>query len=112
MIFCFFFSSRRRHTRLHGDWSSDACSSDLVAKRSQPFEKALRRLVYTALALDRLDQHGSCLRANQRFCGFEISEGGVDHRSEERRVVKECGYGWRGKYVVKKYTKSSARSEE
>src|SRR5688500_11315353 len=25
-----FFSSRRRHTRLQGDWSSDVCSSDLV----------------------------------------------------------------------------------
>src|SRR5688500_20092072 len=28
--FYFFFSSRRRHTRLQGDWSSDVCSSDLV----------------------------------------------------------------------------------
>src|SRR5207248_7420353 len=28
--FCvFFFSSRRRHTRSYGDWSSDVCSSDL-----------------------------------------------------------------------------------
>src|SRR6266480_479634 len=26
----FFFSSRRRHTRLTCDWSSDVCSSDLV----------------------------------------------------------------------------------
>src|ERR1022692_3984955 len=25
-----FFSSRRRHTRLQGDWSSDVCSSDLL----------------------------------------------------------------------------------
>src|SRR5207248_5425982 len=30
---CFFFSSRRRHTRSYGDWSSDVCSSDL----STPF---------------------------------------------------------------------------
>src|SRR2546426_11668408 len=30
MILFFFFSSRRRHTRLQGDWSSDVCSSDLV----------------------------------------------------------------------------------
>src|SRR2546426_4682015 len=30
IYFCFFFfSSRRRHTRLQGDWSSDVCSSDL-----------------------------------------------------------------------------------
>src|SRR5437762_8366914 len=26
----FFFSSRRRHTRYIGDWSSDVCSSDLI----------------------------------------------------------------------------------
>src|SRR2546426_2226038 len=28
----FFFSSRRRHTRLQGDWSSDVCSSDLILR--------------------------------------------------------------------------------
>src|SRR5256885_8980369 len=29
-LLVFFFSSRRRHTRLQGDWSSDVCSSDLM----------------------------------------------------------------------------------
>src|SRR5256885_9811698 len=29
-VLSFFFSSRRRHTRLQGDWSSDVCSSDLL----------------------------------------------------------------------------------
>src|SRR2546430_10792526 len=28
-MWCFFFSSRRRHTRFDCDWSSDVCSSDL-----------------------------------------------------------------------------------
>src|SRR5256885_6033492 len=32
ILFMFFFSSRRRHTRLQGDWSSDVCSSDLLIK--------------------------------------------------------------------------------
>src|ERR1022692_5216015 len=32
IVFVFFFSSRRRHTRLQGDWSSDVCSSDLLTK--------------------------------------------------------------------------------
>src|SRR5256885_12885554 len=32
----FFFSSRRRHTRLQGDWSSDVCSSDLPCSRARP----------------------------------------------------------------------------
>src|SRR5690606_40867786 len=31
LVFCFFFSSRRRHTRFSRDWSSDVCSSDLHA---------------------------------------------------------------------------------
>src|SRR5256884_1191668 len=49
-ILSFFFSSRRRHTRCSRDWSSDVCSSDLVAQqvlgqtREQKQEKH-RRLV-------------------------------------------------------------------
>src|SRR5256886_12512994 len=30
LLFYFFFSSRRRHTRFDCDWSSDVCSSDLA----------------------------------------------------------------------------------
>src|SRR3989337_871419 len=29
LLCCWFFSSRRRHTRCYRDWSSDVCSSDL-----------------------------------------------------------------------------------
>src|SRR6266511_3567958 len=37
MVFIFFFSSRRRHTRFSRDWSSDVCSSDLrPADRRRP----------------------------------------------------------------------------
>src|SRR5256886_9736407 len=32
---CFFFSSRRRHTRFDCDWSSDVCSSDLATGMSR-----------------------------------------------------------------------------
>src|SRR5207245_3359705 len=35
LIFWFFFSSRRRHTRCYRDWSSDVCSSDLQ-QRGRP----------------------------------------------------------------------------
>src|SRR5256886_13531958 len=34
MQLSFFFSSRRRHTRFDCDWSSDVCSSDLIAAYS------------------------------------------------------------------------------
>src|SRR5256885_10828505 len=40
MLYVFFFSSRRRHTRLQGDWSSDVCSSDLA------IESAVRGELY------------------------------------------------------------------
>src|SRR5205085_8922192 len=33
LVFVFFFSSRRRHTRFDCDWSSDVCSSDLKPTR-------------------------------------------------------------------------------
>src|SRR6266446_8395207 len=42
-IIFFFFSSRRRHTRLQGDWSSDVCSSDLWAA-SASFDPSLALL--------------------------------------------------------------------
>src|SRR6266487_6472886 len=43
MVF-FFFSSRRRHTRWTGDWSSDVCSSDLSPpKPRRPSSIDLRR---------------------------------------------------------------------
>src|SRR6266487_6147968 len=35
-MFVFFFSSRRRHTRWTGDWSSDVCSSDLDYNQNAP----------------------------------------------------------------------------
>src|ERR1039457_2858822 len=45
VVVCFFFfSSRRGHTRLQGDWSSDVCSSDLCPRRqvNHARERALR----------------------------------------------------------------------
>src|SRR5437870_10003695 len=48
MASCFFFSSRRRHTRWPRDWSSDVCSSDLdlvaVATRHGDGHEVLLRL--------------------------------------------------------------------
>src|SRR5258706_6377019 len=49
----FFFSSRRRHTRLVSDWSSDVCSSDLY--EIQKIESALR------VRLDQLELRESDL---------------------------------------------------
>src|SRR5256885_3421176 len=40
----FFFSSRRRHTRLQGDWSSDVCSSDLAGRSTDHRLRNARRV--------------------------------------------------------------------
>src|SRR5690606_39941832 len=40
--FFFFFSSRRRHTRFSRDWSSDVCSSDLLAHAYRAYEEVGR----------------------------------------------------------------------
>src|SRR2546429_1167858 len=37
----FFFSSRRRHTRCSRDWSSDVCSSDLMARGERPIPEGV-----------------------------------------------------------------------
>src|SRR3712207_8357300 len=43
---CFFFSSRRRHTRYWRDWSSDVCSSDLAAEAEiERLERELQLLL-------------------------------------------------------------------
>src|SRR2546430_6257994 len=47
---CFFFSSRRRHTRFDCDWSSDVCSSDLAS--------SLAAELYGAVVLEQdLEDH-------------------------------------------------------
>src|SRR2546426_500313 len=60
----FFFSSRRRHTRLQGDWSSDVCSSDLGdrAVRCRHRPGAGRRL----RAIARPRAHGALLAPEHR----------------------------------------------
>src|SRR5205085_8045560 len=53
---CFFFSSRRRHTRFDCDWSSDVCSSDLAFE-----EAALQAGEHVPLAAAGLEQGGGRL---------------------------------------------------
>src|SRR2546426_7224949 len=45
----FFFSSRRRHTRLQGDWSSDVCSSDLLPRVLRRFDVTADAAPYVEL---------------------------------------------------------------
>src|SRR5690606_40344738 len=88
LVFTFFFSSRRRHTRFSRDWSSDVCSSDLRVIDGDPRDPAEnlalspdgRRAVFT--------QDGA-LKLRTVATG-ETTTLVDDGRSEERRVGKEC----------------------
>src|ERR1039457_7293955 len=57
--YAYFFSSRRRHTRLQGDWSSDVCSSDLCPRPRRPLPGRLHRRRY----LVRSEEHTSELQS-------------------------------------------------
>src|SRR5437762_8840733 len=48
--YLFFFSSRRRHTRYIGDWSSDVCSSDLHCRVVAQMTFDVYMAHYTAVA--------------------------------------------------------------
>src|SRR6266446_4891878 len=91
----FFFSSRRRHTRLQGDWSSDVCSSDLEA-RGAPAGVAAG-----------LGDHGGMAKGGRAAgSGAERNRQGVRKLSafkawggqgaEEPGVLRRCGVGGGG----------------
>src|SRR5205807_7888569 len=92
--FYFFFSSRRRHTRLQGDWSSDVCSSDLNAggrrARSRRSTAAVRRVRSSASAPPNHRDATSRDFLHRR----DGPRPGLRTRSEERRVGKECRSRW------------------
>src|SRR5690348_5614446 len=55
-VLLFFFSSRRRHTRWTGDWSSDVCSSDLnVNSMAGNLTAQVRNIAEVATAVARGD---------------------------------------------------------
>src|SRR5205807_3708715 len=90
----FFFSSRRRHTRLQGDWSSDVCSSDLRDELIEIDRNALAIAVRSEVPHHHarsddlaLDVHVPRLHASRK-------EARIGERSEERRVGKEWRWKW------------------
>src|SRR5207248_3679189 len=96
---CFFFSSRRRHTRSYGDWSSDVCSSDLMlteAEARQCLTFGAVNYLGKPIVLEHLRDILACLEPLAEP-GAPASPARVPERriarSEERRVGKE----WRSR---------------
>src|SRR5207248_7822935 len=97
IVLFFFFSSRRRHTRSYGDWSSDVCSSDLNdMQRLVRTENSMVRWMSGVTLKDR--RPSEKLRLGLGIEGVEevVRRGRLRWfgRSEERRVGKECRCGW------------------
>src|SRR5438046_8934613 len=90
----FLSSSRRPHTRLVSDWSSDVCSSDLMRTNTQ--EAVLS--AYIASIGKRTPRDAAQDAAE--LCRLATSLNRL--RSEERRVGKECR-SWRSRRRGEKY---------
>src|SRR5207249_8689023 len=105
----FFFSSRRRHTRSKRDWSSDVCSSDLHQTLLSGMGDTHLSIVTERLSRKfgvevdteevRVPYRETITRPAEAEGKYKKQTGG--HRSEERRVGKECR-AWRAQEVKKK----------
>src|SRR5207248_8208827 len=89
----FFFSSRRRHTRSYGDWSSDVCSSDLTANvEGQTVKvkgpKGAMQVVLPEEVVVKVD--AGAVKVDPR----NETKRARSMRSEESRVGKEWRSGW------------------
>src|SRR5437016_6481712 len=107
----FFFSSRRRHTILVSDWSSDVCSSDLncIAHGRRKFVEVAENFPeecrYVLKQLGKVYKNDAFAREQgmspeERLRFHQVESGPrMKERSEERRVGKECiSRGARGEY--------------
>src|SRR5699024_11714544 len=88
----FFFSSRRRHTRSKRDWSSDVCSSDLI----EPSNATNKKVTYESDSdeVATVNTSGLVTAIGEGKATITVKTVDGNHRSEERRVGKECRYLW------------------
>src|SRR5256885_12874875 len=94
-VVIFFFSSRRRHTRLQGDWSSDVCSSDLEKCFQTCCQGQLS--ILAARKTPSMGRRADPANSDLPGCRTTWSEPTSScnfPRSEERRVGKECRSRW------------------
>src|SRR3712207_6951675 len=96
-MFCFFFSSRRRHTRYWRDWSSDVCSSDLFDAVAQQKYHWIEKIdhVHHAGNSSGIVDGASLLLIGGEQAGTDLGltpRARVDRK--KRRVGKECRSRW------------------
>src|SRR6185369_1941999 len=86
MSVCFFFSSRRRHTRFKCDWSSDVCSSDLpLSAMDGRSRKDFRREVQ-AIFQDPYEAYNPVYKVDQTLT-TPVRKFGLARSQEEARLL-------------------------
>src|SRR5256885_10632746 len=90
----FFFSSRRRHTRLQGDWSSDVCSSDLRQGQAARLSTSAPQRGQSGSWRRRMPARQRSQSQLPRARQPPHRGGRTRSRSEERRVGKEGRSRW------------------
>src|SRR5690348_17370721 len=88
----FFFSSRRRHTRWTGDWSSDVCSSDLYYRGTLgngAYDPAAPAVAGAPLINGQVARGLVGVMNSGLINPFSLTQTDAGLRSEERRVGKE-----------------------
>src|SRR5205807_6541206 len=95
-LLSFFFSSRRRHTRLQGDWSSDVCSSDLARACDEPLcdDPSVQLTSWVGSGFGALRRQSIARAGNNTSAAAMEVNSPMMARSEERRVGKECRCRW------------------
>src|SRR5256885_2804941 len=99
----FFFSSRRRHTRLQGDWSSDVCSSDLAMRRASASPLRCRQPSTTPARRRRSPRRTTGNASASWVTPWSSRQRPAgDRRSGERRVGEEGRSPWGADHLKKK----------
>src|SRR3712207_7643920 len=95
IVYIFFFSSRRRHTRYWRDWSSDVCSSDLNRRSVvEQLEWLAGEQLIARLLGANVDPEPPALVQQPEAQPGKGRGQARSERSEERRVGKEGRSRW------------------
>src|SRR3546814_3348937 len=106
----FFFKQKTAYEMRISDWSSDVCSSDLMATDSVVSRRMIDHCAAMALCTDRPNAVGDKGSSAAKDCNrpkLRLVSPCREARSEERRVGKECVSTCRSRWSPYHYKKKT-----